>query len=203
MRAARLARMARHLAFAFAFAGAGFLFPAAQGCDHVSVSACTTGETRIIQASSFDQSCKVDSDCVAVGEGDVCYPCIVACSNAAINVSAKGQYDSVVSNTAPTNNGDTTNCNCPASFNPCCRDGICHADLECQNLPPATEVDADTGADASADACAPSGCTGSCLGGRHNVSTMVDGCLLWQCCVPDEAGADAATDSGPLDAAGE
>jgi hypothetical protein len=161
MRAALPARMARPLAFAFAFAGVGLLFPAAQGCDHVSVSACAPGETRIVQASSFDQSCKVDSDCVGVGEGDVCYPCVVGCPNAAINVSAMGQYNSVVSSKAPSNNGAPTLCDCPLIVNPCCRDGICHADLECQNLPPATEVDAGTGADASADGCAPDSCTDS------------------------------------------
>jgi hypothetical protein len=50
----------------------------------------------------------------------------------------------------------------------------------------------DAGADTGTDACAPSGCTGSCLSGRHNLSSIVDGCLVWQCCVPDDAGADAS-----------
>ncbi len=54
-----------------------------------------------------------------------------------------------------------------------------------------TDAATDTGIP-EADACAPSGCTGSCLSGRHNVSTMVDGCLVWECCVPDDAGADAS-----------
>jgi hypothetical protein len=45
---------------------------------------------------------------------------------------------------------------------------------------------------ADAEACAASGCTGSCLSGRHNISSMVDGCLVWQCCVPDDAGAEAS-----------
>ena len=43
------------------------------------------------------------------------------------------------------------------------------------------------GAD-SADACAPTGCTATCLDGRHNVSSIVDGCEVWQCCVLGDAG---------------
>ena len=57
---------------------------------------------------------------------------------------------------------------------------------------------ADTGTDsatdggsADADACAPSGgCTAACVAGRHNVTMMVDGCLVTECCVPDDAGGD-------------
>jgi hypothetical protein len=57
---------------------------------------------------------------------------------------------------------------------------------------------ADAGADAAtdggstdADACAPSGgCTAACVAGRHNVTAMVDGCLVTECCVPDDTGTD-------------
>ena len=79
-------------------------------------------------------------------------------------------------------------------------------------LEKASGVDAaaDTGADSSpdassdaADACAPSGCATSCPRGTRDVSTVVDGCTVWQCCVPDDAGADGATDAGPADAGGE
>jgi hypothetical protein len=45
-------------------------------------------------------------------------------------------------------------------------------------------------ADANSDACAAGGCTGTCTDlSAHNVSMMVNGCLVWQCCVPDDAGA--------------
>jgi hypothetical protein len=44
------------------------------------------------------------------------------------------------------------------------------------------------GCSTSNSQCAPSACTGSCLSGRHNASTMVDGCQVWECCVPDDAG---------------
>ena len=44
-------------------------------------------------------------------------------------------------------------------------------------------------------ACATSVCTERCTTG-HDVSSMVGGCLVWQCCVPDDAGVDA---SGPAE----
>src|SRR5580698_4756351 len=36
-----------------------------------------------IVASSYDQSCDVDSDCVAIGVGDPCEPCEVLCAGSA------------------------------------------------------------------------------------------------------------------------
>jgi hypothetical protein len=120
------------------------LTPAAQGCHHVA--ACDTGEVREIRASNYDQSCKVDSDCVAMGEGNVCYACIVECPTAAINVNAKGHYDSDISNEAPSSE-NAANCGCPASFAPCCLDGVCHADLQCE----ASQPPPDAATDASAE----------------------------------------------------
>jgi hypothetical protein len=69
-------------------------------------------------------------------------------------------------------------------------------------LPPIGEMlDAD-GSDAGAsagdgDACPRTGCTGSCVDlSAVNVSTMVNGCEVWQCCVPADAGVgDAANAS--------
>jgi hypothetical protein len=55
------------------------------------------------------------------------------------------------------------------------------------------DATADTGADA--DTCPPSGCTGACLSSNtHNVATLFDGCLVWECCVPDDAGPDASAE---------
>jgi hypothetical protein len=67
-----------------------------------------------------------------------------------------------------------------------CRAGKCPADSPCFS----SAADAATDTRADADACVPSGCTGSCVGGAHNVSHLVDGCLVWQCCVLDDAGSD-------------
>ncbi len=47
---------------------------------------------------------------------------------------------------------------------------------------------ADAAVDAVADACPVSACIGACLSGAHNVSHVVDGCTVWQCCVVDDAG---------------
>jgi hypothetical protein len=55
------------------------------------------------------------------------------------------------------------------------------------------DATADTGADA--DTCPPSGCTGACLSSNtHNVATLFDGCLVWECCVPDDAGPDTSAE---------
>jgi hypothetical protein len=177
--------MGRDFAFAFALVGVAPLLPGAQGCtSNESVTTCTDANVQLIQASSYDQSCKVDSDCVGVAEGNACYPCTVQCqAGGAINRNALASYQSDLSKTIGARGATSVPpCGCPATFYPCCRGGSCHADLECQNILPE--------GDAGADACAPSGCTGSCLSGRHNVSTMVDGCLVWECCVLDDAGAD-------------
>jgi hypothetical protein len=75
--------------------------------------------------------------------------------------------------------------------------------LDARDDDAAADTGADVGADvandsatdsgpADADACAPSGgCTAACVAGRHNVSIMVDGCLVTECCVLDDAGTDA------------
>jgi hypothetical protein len=89
--------------------------------------------------------------------------------------------------------GYTTSTNACGADNCYCKSGAWSCGPSCI-IGDASSTSADAGADASADACAPSGCTGSCLSGRHNVSSMVDGCLVWECCVPDDGG--AAIDSG-------
>jgi hypothetical protein len=139
-----------------------------------STSAC--GSKSCLPASDYDQSCTQDSDCVGIAEGDLCTEGCTDCINAAINVRDQAKYQSAVS-------GYAGSCSCPAVLIGC-NAGTCG--LATFPLP----SDASSLRDAP-DACVPSGCTGSCLSGRHNVSTMVDGCLVWQCCVPDDAGADA------------
>lgn len=76
-------------------------------------------------ASQYDNSCKVDSDCVAVPLGD---PCMVSCASiclaAALNIRVAYQYtaDFAVLN-AGRNEG--VFCGCGCSTEPCCRQGIC------------------------------------------------------------------------------
>ncbi len=146
------------------------------------------------QGSSYDQSCTADSDCVAVGFGDACLVCEIGCvANAAISKSAEAQYRSDVTET-PANGAD---CGCPEGLpgGPCCIGGMCQFGSQC--------LATDAAADTRADACAPSGCATTCPAGTHDVSSIVNGCTVWQCCVSDNAGADAAADGGPADAGGE
>lgn len=91
----------------------------------------------------------------------------------------------------------------------CCVSGRCQWGPQCPApVVPIGDAAADTGGDTGgpdatdasagpeADACAPSSC--ECPSSNtHNVSTVVDGCIVWQCCV--DFGADAA-DTGASDA---
>ncbi len=225
--------MARPLAFAVALVAVVSLFPAAQGCTSDATS-CT-----YVYATSYDQSCMTDSDCVAVVDGTGC------CPNSSVNVAVQAQYTADFKK-AFAACGGAAQCGqlggC-ANIGPCCVGGTCQiAGGSCAHPSPlgnpvacigaggqcafrslqcagvvgpqdcgndaaiccmATDAGSNTGeagVDAVAEACAPSGCTGTCLSGRHNVSSMVDGCPVWQCCVPDAAGADVAADGGPADA---
>ncbi len=110
-----------------------------------SASPCTDANVQLIQASNYDQSCQADSDCIAVGEGNACYPCAIDCTSAAINKSAEAHYKEDVAKTPAGVAQTGTICGCPAEFYPCCRGGTCHADLQCQNPLPVTDAAADTG----------------------------------------------------------
>jgi hypothetical protein len=145
---------------------------------------CTDASVELIQASSYDQTCTVDSDCVGIAEGNLCDHC--DCVNAAINVRDEARYQSDNSGKV-----STQLCKCP-TVAVACDAGTCGT----SPFPMPSEVGGPDAGDADADTCPPSGCTGSCLSlSAHNVSTVVDGCVVWQCCVPDDAGADAATDA--------
>lgn len=91
---------------------------------------CTDANVQFIRASDYDQSCNTDSDCVPVGEGNACYPCVIACTTAAIRVTAKAQYSKDVAETTGAHAG-ASRCHCPSETGPCCVAGKCHADNEC------------------------------------------------------------------------
>jgi hypothetical protein len=123
--------------------------------------ACTDGGLRLIPASNYDQSCTVNAECAAVGVGNACDPCTAACYNAAINYRAVPTY--LAAFAKPPSGLLSATCSCPPAFFSCCRDGMCHADLECQNALAeagvATQTDAATDggeSDANVDA-APEG----------------------------------------------
>jgi hypothetical protein len=87
-----------------------------------------------IRASTYDQTCMSDSDCVAVSVGDPCEECVFACgaNSGAINAGAMAQYRADVANTP----AGVASCGCPSEqlMAPCCRSGQCHADNECMSL---------------------------------------------------------------------
>jgi hypothetical protein len=123
-------------------------------------NACIDASVKLIQASDYDQSCTVDTDCRYIAEGNACTPCAFDCSfGAAINVSALAQYNSDVANTpavAAEFNGRTCASGCPAAFGPCCVGGKCQTSTTSQC--PAAAADAgDAAADAGADAAADGG----------------------------------------------
>ena len=133
----------RRLVSRRSWASIGFL--AAVGCGGRSIqssptdgAAPETGETSsdidggcIIQASSYDQSCTVDSDCVSVAggfpvaSGDYCQSSCL-CPDETISRGAAAQFASAVSRT-PLGSGALPHlgCNCGASLGPCCVAGQC------------------------------------------------------------------------------
>jgi hypothetical protein len=231
--------MARPLAFAVALVGVVSLFPAAQGCTG-DATTCT-----YVYATSYDQSCTTDSDCVAVVDGTGC------CPNSSVNVSVQAKYTADFQKSFAACGGEAQcvglgGC---ANIGPCCVGGTCQmASGSCAHPMPVGNSDAclgaggqcafrslpcagvvgpqdcgneaavcciatdagsstaEAGVEAGTEACAPSGCNTACPAGTRDVSSMVNGCLVTECCVPDDTGAEAATDaasdSGPLDANG-
>ena len=61
---------------------------------------CPDASTLLVRPSNYDHSCKTDSDCVAVPEGDPCVSGGVSCKTTAISMSAYAQYQSDVANNA-------------------------------------------------------------------------------------------------------
>jgi hypothetical protein len=72
-----------------------------------------------IEASSYDQSCTLDSDCVAVFSGSFCGDHECACENSAINVSAQTRY------VADLQNDHAPECPCPSPPAVSCNGGTC------------------------------------------------------------------------------
>jgi hypothetical protein len=101
-----------------------------------------------IQASDYDQSCMVDSDCVftagsfPVTFGDYC-EALCLCPSGAINQRAAAQYVRDVSRT-PFGSGALghVGCNCGLVTGPCCLAGQCSVD--CFGVPPCTAAPCST-----------------------------------------------------------
>jgi hypothetical protein len=82
----------------------------------VDASTCVS-----VQASSFNQSCKVDTDCIEVATGTLCTgQC--RCPTDTISASAQGAYDMAI---APILGGPPPNCLCPSPGYAYCAGGTC------------------------------------------------------------------------------
>ena len=118
-------------------------------------ASCTDGG---IEASSYDQTCAKDSDCVAIGEGNSCLLCAFNCTNAAISKGALAKYMADIANTPAGISDSSGKCfsGCPAEFGPCCNAGKCAVNSQCQSGVPDAgalgDADASAAADAAADA---------------------------------------------------
>jgi hypothetical protein len=127
------------IAFAFTLGALAFLFPAAQGCTGGDAKNCSN-----ISASSYDHSCKIDSDCIEFSGPNDC------CPSAAISAAAQAQYMSDFAGCGRA--GCTAAC---TNRGPCCISGVCEFGTvdECR-APPSVE---DAGADAAASAASEGG----------------------------------------------
>jgi hypothetical protein len=118
-------------------------------------AAHTEGGACFLQLSNYDQSCEVDSDCVAVAglsepgySVDLCQEqCL--CNNYAINGAARPQYIVAFGQTPA--GGVSQGCEgeinaCVTLYGPCCREGMCQTGSAC-NMP-----SGDAGGDQLSDA---------------------------------------------------
>jgi|SRR5580704_685943 hypothetical protein len=134
--------------------GAVCQVPGFEGCGPGGAQCCFDfclpgAAPRSIEASSFDQSCATDSDCVAVGLGDACSACELLCPNAAINVGSEPQYKAYVARSAAGAPGVA--CACPSGpSTACCNSGTCS--VNCQNPLPPVDGATEGGGDATTDA---------------------------------------------------
>jgi hypothetical protein len=92
--------------------------------DALNARTCEGGVPSI-QASNYDQSCEVDSDCVGAGVGDPCVSiCEIYCrANAAISKSSLAQFTADVARISSELKGEV--CGCPENAPPCCVAGSC------------------------------------------------------------------------------
>jgi hypothetical protein len=116
----------------------------------VGTDSCVEASAQIVLASSYDQSCQTDSDCVAIEEGNFCQPgANNGCTNAAINRTALAQYRADLANT--TAGVCYGLAGCPEESGPCCQNGVCAVNAQCLNVV-APDASADAGSTNAADA---------------------------------------------------
>jgi hypothetical protein len=110
---------------------------------------------RTVEASDYNQACKVDADCVPIAEGDPCTLCGLRCVNAAINIGDLPDYSDAISRTAAYLSSQSPACDldCPYAslyFGSCCIAGTCQFGSQCENPVQPTDGGAETGAGSDA-----------------------------------------------------
>jgi hypothetical protein len=111
--------------------------------DAGSATADSAGGACMISASSYDQSCMEDTDCVEVTSTNYCNAQACLCGGSAINMSALAQFNADVGGTPLGSHPGGGGCPCASSFGPCCRQGNCTA--ECYSPADALPACADAG----------------------------------------------------------
>jgi hypothetical protein len=106
----------------------------ATGAPDGSGSVCAPdASAQVIMASSYDQTCAVDTDCVRVSQGNACDPCDFSCPNATIGSGALTKYTSDTSNLPAVLAVAHGACPeaCVSAGGPCCRGGQCVMGSQC------------------------------------------------------------------------
>jgi hypothetical protein len=111
-----------------------------------------------ISASSYDQSCTVDTDCTEVTSTDYCSTDNCLCGGSAINVAALAQFNADTSKTPLSMRAGA--CSCPAGFGPCCRSGMCT--MTCFSTADALPACVDAGGTCEPGTCGRAGPPDAC-----------------------------------------
>jgi hypothetical protein len=112
------------------------------GQNAIDAFPCTDADVQLIQASNYDRSCAVDTDCIAVGEGNFCVVGAGDCPTAAISKSAYARYKADVAKTNAAFCRAISSCGSGVP-GPCCRNGSCQVGAQCPGIGPS-----DAGSDA-------------------------------------------------------
>ncbi len=114
-----------------------------------------------IQASHYDQSCTLDTDCVMAAFGNTCTQCL-SCPNAAINKASEPQYNADVRKALLGEHGGIS---CDGCFvfegrmgeaaapysDTCCLGGMCQYGSRCQDRVSTRDAATEASIDATAD----------------------------------------------------
>ncbi len=98
---------------------------AGEGGSPPSTTDGTTACTPVV-AADYDQSCTVDSDCVAVGEIAQCSGACPGCTTEAVRKSVAAKYQAALSAAVASLPGPS-GCNCACESGAICRAGKCQA----------------------------------------------------------------------------